>query len=268
MTRVCIAGATGWTGRALVSGVSAAPDLALVSAVARSAAGRDLGEALGGEPLGVPVHASFADALDGVDVLVDYTSATAVKANVLAAVEAGVAVVVGSSGLTADDFAEIDSAARERSVGVVASGNFSLTAAMCQAGALLAARHLPQWEVIDYASATKLDVPSGTARELAERLGEVRRPQLGHPIADLHGPQEARGATVGGAQVHSVRLPSFVVSTEVVFGMPDERLTIRHDAGATPEPYVAGTLIAIRKVPSLVGVTRGLDTLLLGDGEL
>jgi 4-hydroxy-tetrahydrodipicolinate reductase len=268
MTRVCIAGATGWTGRALVSGVVAAPDLALASAVARSAAGRDLGEALGGEPLGVPVHARVADALDGVDVLVDYTSATAVKADVLAAVEAGVAVVVGSSGLTADDFAEIDSAARGRSVGVVASGNFSLTAAMCQAGALLAARHLPQWEVIDYASATKPDVPSGTARELAERLGEVRRPELGHPIADLHGPREARGATVGGAQVHSVRVPSFVVSTEVVFGLPDERLTIRHDAGATPEPYVAGTLIAVRKVRSLVGVTRGLDTLLLGDGEL
>ena len=214
------------------------------------------------------MHASVADALDGVEVLVDYTSATAVKANVLAAVEAGVAVVVGTSGLTAGDFAEIDSAARERSVGVVASGNFSLTAAMCQAGALLAARHLPQWEVVDYASATKPDVPSGTARELAERLGEVRRPQLGHPIADLHGPQEARGATVGGAQVHSVRLPSFVVSTEVVFGLPDERLTIRHDAGATPEPYVAGTLIAVRRAPSLVGVTRGLDTLLLGDGEL
>jgi 4-hydroxy-tetrahydrodipicolinate reductase len=268
MTRVCIAGATGWTGRALVSGVLAAPDLALVSAVARSAAGRDLGEALGGDALGVPVHASVGEALDGVDVLVDYTSATAVKANVLVAIEAGVAVVVGSSGLTAGDFAEIDSAARERSIGVVASGNFSLTAAMCQAAALLAARHLAQWEVIDYASATKPDVPSGTARELAERLGEVRRPELGHPIADLHGPQEARGATVGGAQVHSVRLPSFVVSTEVVFGLPDERLTIRHDAGATPEPYVAGTLIAVRKVPSLVGVTRGLDTLLLGNGEL
>ena len=83
-------------------------------------------------------------------------------------------------------------AARERSVGVVASGNFSLTAAMCQAAALLAARHLPHWEVIDYASATKPDVPSGTARELAERLGQVRRPELGHPIEELHGPQ--RGA--------------------------------------------------------------------------
>jgi 4-hydroxy-tetrahydrodipicolinate reductase len=268
MTAVCIAGATGWTGRALVLGVLAAPDLELVSAVGRSAAGRDLGEALGGETLGVPVHASVAEALEGVDVLVDYTSATAVKANVLAAIEAGVAAVIGTSGLTAEDLAEIDAAARERSIGVVASGNFSLTAAMCQAAALLAARHLPQWEVIDYASATKPDVPSGTARELAERLGAIRRPELGHPIEDLHGPQEARGASVGGAQVHSVRLPSFVVSTEVVFGLPDERLTIRHDAGGTPEPYVAGTLIALRKAPSLIGVTRGLDTLLVGDGEL
>ena len=263
--RVCIAGATGWTGRALVAAVVDAPDLELVSAVSRSAAGRDLGEALGGDALGIPVHASVADALDGVDVLIDYTSATAVKANALAAIEAGVAVVIGSSGLTASDFEEIDAAAQEREVGVVASGNFSLTAAMCQAAALLAARHLPQWEVIDYASASKPDVPSGTARELAERLGDVRRPELGYPIEDLQGPREARGATVGGTQIHSVRLPSFVVSTEVVFGLPDERLTIRHDAGGTPEPYVQGTLLAVRKVPELVGLTRGLDTLLLAE---
>jgi 4-hydroxy-tetrahydrodipicolinate reductase len=260
---VCIAGATGWTGRALVPAVLDAPDLGLGSAVSRSAAGRDLGEALGGDALGVPVHASVREALDGIDVLVDYTSATAVKANTLAAIDAGVAVVIGSSGLTAADFAEIDSAARKRSVGVVASGNFSLTAAICQAAALLAARFLPQWEVIDYASATKPDVPSGTARELAERLGEIGPPEPGHPIEDLHGPQEARGATVGGAQVHSVRLPSFVVSTEVVFGLPDERLAIRHDAGGSAEPYVAGTLIAARRAPRLVGLTRGLDTLLL-----
>ena len=260
---MCIAGATGWTGRALVPAVREAPDLTLRAAVARSAAGRDLGEALGGEALGVPVHASVDEALDGVDVLVEYTSATAVKANVTAAVDAGVAVVVGSSGLTADDFSELDAAARARGVGVVASGNFSLTAAMCQAAALLAARHLPQWEVVDYAAAAKPDVPSGTARELAERLAEVRTPAIGRPIEEIEGPREARGAGVAGTRVHSVRLPSFVVSTEVVFGLPDERLTIRHDAGATPAPYVAGTLLAVRRAPALVGVTRGLDTLLV-----
>jgi 4-hydroxy-tetrahydrodipicolinate reductase len=202
-----------------------------------------------------------------VDVLVDYTSATAVKANVLAAIGAGVAVVVGTSGLTAADFAEIDAAARARDVGVVAAGNFSLTAAMCQAAALLAARHLPHWEIVDYASATKEDVPSGTARELAERLAEVRAPEIGRPLDEIHGPVEARGASVGGAQIHSVRLPSFVVSTEVVFGLPDERLTIRHDAGGTPEPYVAGTLIAVRRAPTLVGLIRGLDTLLVTPGS-
>jgi len=180
-----------------------------------------------------------------------------------ARVEAGVGVVVGSSGLTAGDLAEIDALARGRGVGVVASGNFSVTAAMCQAAALLAARHLPQWEIVDYASAGKPDVPSGTARELAERLGEVRRPEPGHPIDELHGPQEARGATVAGAQVHSVRLPSFVVSTEVVFAAEDERLSIRHDAGGSPRPYVEGTLLAVRRVPELVGLVRGLDTLLL-----
>ena len=252
---ICVAGATGWTGSAVVQGVLDAPDLALGSAVSRSAAGRDLG--------GVPVHASVPEALVGIDVLIDYTAPAAVMANVLAAIEAGVAVVVGTSGLTAADYAEIDALASERLVGVIASGNFSVTAAMAQAGALLAARHLPQWEIVDYADASKPDVPSGTARELAERLGAIREPLLGRPVDELHGPREARGAAVGGAQVHSLRLPSFTVSTEVVFGLPDERLTIRHDAGSSAAPYVAGTLIAARSAPARVGLTRGLDTLLL-----
>jgi 4-hydroxy-tetrahydrodipicolinate reductase len=253
---VCIAGATGWTGRALVDAVLTADDLELCSGVARSAAG--------GEAGGAPIFATVDEALDGVDVLIDYTSHDVVKGHALTAVERGVAVVIGTSGLTAADLEEIDAAARARGVGVIAAGNFSLTAAMAQAAALLVAPHLPHWEVIDYASATKPDVPSGTARELAERLGEVRAAELGRPLDEIAGPIEARGASVGGGQVHSIRLPSFVVSTEILFGLPDERLSIRHDAGATPAPYVAGTLLAARAVRSRVGLTRGLDQLLLG----
>src|ERR687889_555662 len=96
-------------------------------------------------------------ALDGVDVLIDYTAHDVVKANTLEAVTRGVAVVIGTSGLTAADFEEIDAAAHARGVGVIAAGNFSLTAAMAQAAALLVARHLPHWEVIDYASDAKRD---------------------------------------------------------------------------------------------------------------
>jgi 4-hydroxy-tetrahydrodipicolinate reductase len=262
MTTICIAGATGWSGRALVDGVLAAEDLELRSAVARSAAGQDLGAALGRGSLGVPVHGAVADALDGVDVLIDYTSHEVVKANTLAALERGTGVVIGTSGLTAADFEEIDAAARGRGVGVIAAGNFSLTAAMAQAAALLAARHLPHWEVIDYATASKSDVPSGTSRELAERLAAVRAPVATQPPDAVAGPREARGATVEGTQVHSLRLPGFVLSTEVIFGLPDERLSIRHDAGGSAAPYVAGTLLAARAVSGRSGLTRGLDTLL------
>ena len=248
MTNVCVAGITGWTGSAIARGVQKADDLELVSGVARSGAG----------DFDVPVRAAIEAALEGVDVLVEFTSHEAAKRHTLAALERGIAVVIGASGLTAEDFEEIAAAAT--GAGVIASGNFSLTAAMMQAGAIMAARHLPSWEVIDYASATKPDVPSGTARELAEKLGAS---QLGRPIDEIHGPREARGADVAGTRVHSVRLPSFVVSTEVVFGLPDERLTIRHDAGGTPEPYVAGALLAVRRAVGLKGLVRGLDSLLV-----
>jgi 4-hydroxy-tetrahydrodipicolinate reductase len=248
-TRVCVAGITGWTGRPVADAVEAAADLELVSGVSRSdpASFSSVAEALAATP---------------ADVLVDYTSAAAVKGNVLAALQQGVGVVVGSSGLSAADFEEIDSLARVKQVGVIAAGNFSLTAALLLRFAAEAARHLDAWEVIDYASATKPDAPSGTSREVAERLESVRAPAVGVPLDETVGAREARGATVAGTQVHSLRLPSFTVSTEVLFAAEGERLSIRHDAGESAAPYIAGTLIAIRAVRGRVGLTRGLDQLL------
>ena len=259
-----MAGATGWTGKALSFGLRKDSELKLVTSVSRSNAGKDLGEVLENSNWGVPVYADVASALDRVNVLIDYTSHSAVKQHILQGIERGVHGIVGTSGLTAADFADIDAAAKANGVGVVAAGNFAITAAMAQAAALLVAKYIPNWEVIDYAKATKPDVPSGTARELAERLSAVQRPTLGYPIEDIAGPKEARGADIDGTRVHSVRLPSFVVATEVVFGLPEERMTIRFDAGSSPEPYVSGTLLAAKEVVNRVGLIRGLDTLLLG----
>jgi 4-hydroxy-tetrahydrodipicolinate reductase len=258
---VCVAGATGWTGRAVAEAILRADDLTLRTAVARSAGGTDLGVAWGGPSIGVPVHGRVAEALNGVDVLVDFTSHDAVLGHVLTAIDRGVAVVVGTSGLTADEYARIATAAETAGVGVVAAGNFSLTAALAQAAALLVAPYLPHREVIDYASDRKRDAPSGTARELAERLSAAGATTPTGPVA---GHPEARGATIGATQVHSLRLPSFTVSTEVIFALPDERLVIRHDAGSSAAPYVAGTLMAVRAAPERAGLVRGLDTLLLG----
>jgi len=247
--RVCVAGVTGWTGSAVAEAVEAAGDLELVAGVSRSDSAS---------------FSSVAEALDAVpaDVLVDYTHASVTKTNTLAAIERGVAVVVGSSGMSADDYAEVDAAAHEHRVGVIAAGNFSVTAALLLRFAVETARHLDSWELIDYASATKPDAPSGTARELAERLADVRHPEVGVALEDVLGAREARGAAVAGTRVHSLRLPSFSVSTEAVFAAQGERLSIRHDAGESAAPYVAGTLVAIRAVSGRVGLTRGLDRLL------
>lgn len=262
MVNVCFAGLTGWTAPPIVHAISEADDLVLTAGVSRSGAGRSL-EDFGGSSTG-SVHATVVEALEvaEVDVLVDYTSALAVKEHAQAAVDAGVHVVVGSSGLTAEDYAELDRRARRRGVGVFAAGNFSILAAVLLRTAQMAAQHLDHWEIVDYASETKPDVPSGTSRELAETLAQVRQPRSAVPLEELHGPVEARGAEVGGSRIHSVRLPSFVLSTELVFGGTGERLIMRHDLGPSPGPYVDGTLLAIRRVADVSGVRRGLDTLL------
>jgi 4-hydroxy-tetrahydrodipicolinate reductase len=158
--------------------------------------------------------------------------------------------------------AEIDAVARDKHRGVLACGNFALTVALLQKFAETAAKLIPQWEIIDYAHDDKVDAPSGTARELAFRLSKVRSPEPTIPLANTVGPRETRGATVSGSQVHALRLPGYVIGVEIVFGMPDQRLTIRHDSGNSARPYVAGALLAIRKVATLVGVHRGLDSVL------
>ena len=261
--RVCVAGATGWTGSAVARNILASNEFHLVGAIARRQAGVDIGEALGGGMTGLNIVASLEEALAiPTDVLIDYTKPDQVKARILAALDKGVRVVVGTSGLTASDYEEIEQRARERQLGVIAAGNFSITAALAKHFALIAAQYLPSWEIIDYASADKIDAPSGTTRELAEALATVAQNQLLVPLEQTHGPKEARGATINGTQVHSLRLPGYIIAFETIFGLPSERLSIRHDAGSSAEPYVAGTLLAARKVMEVHGLVRGLDQLL------
>lgn len=260
---VCLAGATGWAGSELARAIAAAPDLVLVAAVSRTHAGRSLGEVLGDVQITCPIYASAAEALaNRCDVFVEYTKPDCAQAHVVAALEHGAHVVVGTSGLSEAAYAEIDVVAQRHRRGVLAVGNFALTVVLMQKFAEMAARMIPQWEIIDYAHDDKIDAPSGTARELAARLSRVRKPEPTVPIEQTVGPREARGATFSGVQVHSVRLPGFVISAEVIFGMPDQTLSIRHDSGSSARPYVDGALMAIRRVSTLQGLHRGLDVVL------
>jgi 4-hydroxy-tetrahydrodipicolinate reductase len=211
----------------------------------------------------VIVSGTVAEALaTPTDVLIDYTSPEAVKENVLTALACGVHVVIGTSGLSEQDFAEIEQAALEHQVGVVAAGNFAVTAVLLQRFACEAAAVLSHWEIIEYASAKKADAPSGTTLELAHLLSQVRPPNIPLPVEETIGIKETRGASVNGSRVHAVRLPGYVVSVEVIFGEDSERLSIRYDAGGGPEPYIPGTLMAARAVKNRIGLTRGLSSIM------
>lgn len=261
--RVCLAGATGWAGSALARAIVQVNDIELVSAVSRSHAGKILGDVLAEPRLTCPVYAIAPEALSHpCDVFFEFTKADVAKINVLSALEHGAHVVIGTSGLTDADYAEIATVAEQAQRGVLAVGNFALTVVLLQKFAETAAKLIPQWEIIDYASDSKKDSPSGTVRELANRLSKVRPSELTVRLEDTQGVVETRGARMTGSQVHSVRLPGYTISAEIIFGMPDQQLTIRHDSGSSAQPYVDGSLLAIRNVSTFVGLRRGLDSVL------
>jgi 4-hydroxy-tetrahydrodipicolinate reductase len=171
--------------------------------------------------------------LEQAEVMVDFTVPEAVEGNVRAALDRGVPCVVGTTGWTPE---AVDEAAREQGVPVLYAPNFAIGAVLMMRLAAEAARFLPRAEIVELHDEQKKDAPSGTAKATAEKIG--------------------------GAEIHSVRLPGLVAHQEVLFGGEGQLLTIRHDAFSR-EAYVPGVLLALERVAALPpGVTVGLETLL------
>ena len=172
-------------------------------------------------------------AIDDAEAVVDFTAPEAVEANVRAALERGIPCVVGTTGWEPSGLAGL---AEERGVAIFYAPNFAIGAVLMMRFAAEAARHLPRAEIVELHGEAKKDAPSGTAKATAER--------------------------VGGAEIHSVRLPGLVAHQEVLFGGDGQLLTIRHDA-FNREAYVPGVLLALETLPSLPpGLTVGLEELL------
>jgi 4-hydroxy-tetrahydrodipicolinate reductase len=237
MTRVAVIGADGRMGSAVCAAVEAAEDLQLVARI-------DAAD-------------SLEDALDaGADVAVEFTTPDSVKANAAWLLERGVHVVVGATGLTDDDLADLERATGPANLFV--APNFAIGAVLLMQLAAQVAAHLPHVEITELHHDRKVDAPSGTALRTAKLIADARgdAPEVpgpnGHP---------ARGDVVDGVPIHSVRLPGLVASQEVVFGGEGQTLSIRHDS-IDRSSFMPGVVLAVRRVAGLPGLTVGLEHLL------
>ncbi|SRR6266540_1363853 len=194
--------------------------------------------------------------------LVDFTRPAVALHNALAAVAAGAAPVVGTTGIPAEGIDKLEAACKDKQVGGIVAPNFAIGAVLMMHLAEIAAPHFDAAEVIEMHHAAKLDAPSGTALSTAKRLAARRgNKPFSHQKPERTTLEGTRGGEEGNVAVHSIRLPGFVADQEVILGLPGQTLTIAHRT-TSREAYVPGVLLAIRKVTKEPRFYRGLDQLL------
>lgn len=261
MIRVGVIGAAGRMGAEVCRTIHAADDLELVAAVDPHGAGRPVGEVAGIDT--DLVVAAELDALTaaGVEVAVDFTRPDVVADTVRWLLDHEVHAVVGTTGLTETDLADLGRRAAGCGANVFLAPNFAIGAVLMMDFAARAAAHLPHVEIIELHHDRKADAPSGTALRTAERIAATRSdvpPFVGGD--DAH--PGARGTRHHDVTIHSVRLPGLVAHQEVIFGGQGETLTIRHDS-LDRSSFMPGVLVAVRAVATLdAPLVVGLEQLL------
>lgn len=260
MIRVGVFGAGGRMGSTVCRAVHDAPDMELVAAVDPHHAGIDLHQ-LGVHGTQIQVAAK-ADALEhaGAEVAVDFTIIDAARENIRWCAEHGVHAVVGTSGFTAEECDELAAILANSKANAVVVPNFAIGAVLMMRFAELAAPYFDSVEVIELHHDQKADAPSGTAIATAQRIAAASKEWSEDPTTTVVVPG-ARGGTVDGIPVHSVRLRGLVAHQEVLFGTAGQSLSIRHDS-YDRESFMPGVLHAIRGVREVTGLTVGLDRLL------
>ena len=240
---VLVSGAKGRMGLQVVQAVQADAEVEL-------AAQTDLGDDLA---------ASIASS--GAQVVVDFTHPSCAFENAETILAAGAHPVIGTTGFTPDQIAQLQATAQAKSIGGLIAPNFAIGAVLMMRFAAEAARYLPHVEIIELHHDGKAEAPSGTAIKTAEAIAEAR-PEA--PALQVEGKElapGARGARAYAVPIHSVRLPGHVAHQEVILGGLGEALRIRHDS-VSRECFMPGVLLAVKKAPQLTVLHYGLENLL------
>lgn len=262
--KVAVLGACGKMGREVVKAVFEAPDTELVGACDVACAGEALARVTGvAVAESVRIDPDLGAMLSGCspDVVVDFAKPFSME-NVELAMSKGVVPVIGTTGQTQAQLAEIAEWTSRYGVGAMVIPNFAIGAILMMKFAALAAPYMPNVEIIELHHDKKADAPSGTSIKTAEMIDEARRAACVEPTAPV-GPADdpARGECKSGVHVHSVRLPGFVAHQEVIFGGTGQALTFRHDS-LDRTSFMPGVLLAVRKAVTIKDLVYGLDKLI------
>lgn len=260
--KVCVCGACGKMGSEVVRTLAEEDDMTLAGAVDAFRVGESIGKIAGtDDTLLVSDDLKKVLTESKPDVMVELTSPKSVYSNAKTALECGVPVVIGATGLTKEQVNNLEAIANEKGIGVLWATNFAIGAILMMDFAAKAAKYFKNVEIIEYHHDNKLDAPSGTSLTTAGLIEKVREShKQGHPEEKELIPG-ARGAEVDGFRVHSVRLPGFVAHQEVIFGDVGQVLTIRHDS-MNRESFMPGVMLACRNLIGKSGLIEGLDKLI------
>jgi len=244
-------------GREVCKAVAGEEDLELVCAVDPQWSGKRLDELVTDMETDLVVEGDAAQlSKNGVEVMVDFSIASAALENVPFALEQGIHCIVGTTGFKPEDLEEFARISTQSGVACLVAPNFAIGAVLMMDFARRASRYMYPCEIIELHHDAKLDAPSGTSRNTASLI-------LAEQGKDQEGEREAgpRGLDLGGIHIHSVRLPGLVAHQEVIFGGLGQTLTIRHDSYDRTS-FMPGVMMAVRNVSGMKGLVVGLDKLL------
>jgi 4-hydroxy-tetrahydrodipicolinate reductase len=263
MIEVGVIGAAGRMGREVCKAVAAAADTRLVLAFDRSHTAESVGALIGVEDLGLAVVSDLERALgdEKLDVVVELTHPDTAATHALAALDHGVAVVIGTSGVKESDIETLSRRSGESGTPVLIVPNFALGAVLMMKFCQMAAAYMPAAEIVEMHHNKKADAPSGTAMRTAELIAGARTSPPASDATQVVKSDGARGGEVAGVRIHSMRLPGLLAHQQVTFGAPGELLTIRHDS-MDRTSFMAGVLLAVRRVRDLRGLHVGLESVM------
>jgi 4-hydroxy-tetrahydrodipicolinate reductase len=262
--RVAVVGAAGRMGMETACAVTQSDNMELVLAIDRVRVGERLRDVAGGRAADIVIEDRLGAALDRVktDVLIDFTNHGSAVQNASSALTRGVAPVIGATGVSSNDVRSLAALSREHETPGMYVPNFAIGAVLMMHFSALAAKWLPDVEIIEMHHDLKQDAPSGTAMLTAEKISEGRHDAPKAVKTTLMKVEGARGGTYKDVPVHSVRLPGLLAHQMVVFGGTGEVLTLRHDS-MDRGSFMQGVVLCVREVWNQQGFVVGMDRLLL-----